>query len=142
MASNPGLTEYRLAFSDRNSAEALSGAKADARRIQNVLFGHGIAGDFNLGLDLQSYLHEISDSSSLVEINNKIRIELGKYLPDIDLREIAVDVLSPDQDPSNTKNSSLIVGFSLGIDLGKKFEFAIIAGINPRGLNIVSTLVL
>ena len=68
MATKAGLKEFKLAYSDRNGVEELTGPLADARRIQNVIFGHGRAGDYGLGVDLQSYLHEISDQQTLDEI--------------------------------------------------------------------------
>lgn len=141
MSSKPGLTEYRLEFSDRNGVVELSGPMADARRIQNVLFGHGRAGDYDLGVDLQSYLHEISDSQTLTEIRDKVRRAVEKYCPSVAINELVIDTLPADKDPSGRNNASLIVGFSLGTSTGKPFEFAVVARKDAKG-DVVSSLVL
>ena len=141
MATKAGLKEFKLAYSDRNGVEELTGAQADARRIQNVIFGHGRAGDYGLGVDLQSYLHEISDQKTLDEIRNKIEAGVKRYCPQVPILEIAVETLSAEQDPTGRKNMTLLVGFSIGTDTGKPYDFAITLRKDAKA-NIVSSLVL
>ncbi len=125
MAKTPGLTEFRMAFGDRGGADALTGHLADARRIQNVLFGHGRAGDFDLGVDIQSYLHEISDQRTLDEIQYKVRRQVEQHCPGVNLRQVVVEVLDRDLDTTGRKNATLIVGFSIGRDTGGTYDFAV-----------------
>lgn len=141
VASKAGLREFRMAYSDRNGVEESSGYLADARRIQNVLFGHGRAGDFDLGVDIQSYLHEISDSITLEEIRDKVRTQVAKYCPDVPIVEVAIDTLDADHDPSGRKNTTVIVGFSIGKATGGTYDFAILARKDAKA-NVVSSLVL
>lgn len=141
MASTPGLKEYRMAYSDRNGVEELSGAAADARRIQNVIFGHGRAGDFGLGVDLQSYLHEISDIETLAELQEKIRGAVAAYCPNVPILEMAVETLSADEDPSGRAGATLIIGISIGQEGAPPYEFAIMAR-KDASQRIVSSLVI
>ena len=141
MATKAGLKEFKLAYSDRNGVEELTGPLADARRIQNVIFGHGRAGDYGLGVDLQSYLHEISDQQTLDEIRNKIESGVKKYCPQVPIIEIAVETLAAEQDPTGRKNMTLLVGFSIGTDTGIPYDFAITLRKDAKA-NIVSSLVL
>ena len=141
MSSTPGKTEYRMAYSDRNSVEEFSGSQADARRIQNILFGHGRAGDYDLGIDIQSYLHEINDSTLISEIRDKIINQIAKYCPDVNVIEVAVDTLDAANDPSGRANTTLIIGISLGTNTGIPYDFAVVARKDVKG-NVISTLTL
>jgi hypothetical protein len=140
MATTPGLAEFRMALGDRGGVDVLTGPLADAKRIQNVLFGHGRAGDFDLGVDIQSYLHEISDQQTLDEIQHKIQRLVGRYCPDVRLNQVAVDVLDRDQDPTGRKNATLIVGFSIGTNNGT-YDFAISVRKDAKQ-NVISSFVL
>ena len=141
MATKAGLKEFKLAYSDRNGVEELTGPLADARRIQNVIFGHGRAGDYGLGVDLQSYLHEISDQQTLDEIRNKIQSGIKKYCPQVPILELVVETLAAEQEPTGRKNMTLLVGVSIGTDTGKPYDFAVTLRKDAKG-NIVSSLVL
>lgn len=141
MASGAGLTEYRMAYSDRNGVEEMTGPAADARRIQNVLFGHGRAGDSKLGVDIQSYLHEISDQKTLEEIRGKVQRAVEEYCPDVSILQVAVDTLSAEQDPTGRKNATLIVGFSLGLATGGTYDFAVSLRKDSKQ-NVISSFVL
>lgn len=141
MATSPGLAEFRMAFGERGGVDVLKGDLADAKRIQNLLFGHGRAGDFKLGVDIQSYLHEISDRQTLDELQVNIQSAVLKHCPGVKLLQVAVDVLSADQDPAGKKNATLIVGFSIGKDNGTTYDFAISIRKDAKQ-NVVSSFVL
>jgi hypothetical protein len=141
MADGAGLTEYRMAYSDRNGVEELTGPAADARRIQNVLFGHGRAGDSKLGVDIQSYLHEISDPKTLEEIRGVVKRAVDLYCPNVNILQVAVDTLSADQDPTGKKNATLIIGFSLGLNTGGTYDFAVSLRKDSKQ-NVISSFVL
>ena len=138
MSALPGKIEYRLEYSDRNGIVEMSGVEADARRIQNILLGHGRAGDYDLGIDIQSYLHEISDATTLSEIRSKISTQIAKYAPDISLNELVIETLTAAQDPSGRANQSLVIGFSIGTATSTNYDFAIIAQQGPQGKIVTS----
>jgi hypothetical protein len=140
MAKQPGKKEFRLEFSDRNGAVELEGYIADARRIQNVLFGHGRAGDYGLGVDVQSYLHEFADPKTKDLLTEKAKTLVMKYCPGVKLNELVVDYMAADQDPTRKKGVSLVIGVSIGSD-GRPYEFALVAKKDAKA-NVVSTLVL
>ena len=141
MGKQAGLTEFRMAFGDRDGVDELKGPLADARRIQNVIFGHGRAGDFGLGVDIQSYLHEISDRETLEEIRWKIEQAVAQYCPGVNVRQVAVDTLAQAEDPTGRKNATLIVGFSLGQPGGGTYDFAISVRKDAKQ-NVISNFVL
>ena len=140
MSSRPGKREFRLEYSDRNGAVELSGHLADARRIQNVLFGHGRAGDSGLGVDAQSFVHELADATTRDRLAERARAQIMKYCPDVSINELAIDYLSPEQDPRGNKGGSVIIAVSIGA-VGRPYEFALVAHKGTKS-NIVSTLVL
>jgi hypothetical protein len=141
MSALPGKTEFRLEYSDRNGVIELNGPEADARRIQNILLGHGRAGDYDLGVDIQSYLHEISDSITLNEIRGKVSTQIAKYAPDIEILEMVIETLDSNSDPSGRANMSLVIGFSIGTDTGTPYDFAIIAQQGVTGKVVTSLTV-
>ena len=123
MTSKPGAREFRMELSDRRTAVEETGDVADARRIQSVLFGHGFIGDFDLGVDLQSYVFEFSDTETTTDIESKISTQLAKYCPRVMIREVVVTLLDSSQDPHGKPNSKLLVAVSIGsgskpIDVG------------------------
>ena len=141
MSKDPGKKEFRMQLSDRNGAVELVGYEADARRIQNVVFGHGRAGDFELGVDIQSYVGEFADETTKNEIAHKIRQQVGHYCPQVAILELVVELGNVDESNHIRKDSTLIVGFSLGTDTGVPFEFALVASKTVQD-KVISTLVL
>jgi phage baseplate assembly protein W len=143
MSAAPQKDEFVLEYSDRNSAKVLSGYQADAKRIQSLLFGHGRAGDFDLGVDIQSYLYELSDEITLNTINSLVRNSIAKYCPNINLKQVEVDILKPSEITTmNFHENSLILGFSLGkYNTDPPYEFAIIARSDDKR-NIISEIIL
>jgi hypothetical protein len=137
MSAEAGKTEYRLQYSDRNGVVELSGPEADARRIQNVLFGHGRAGDSELGLDAQSNLFEFADSTTLLSLTEKAKALVAKYCPSVRVNELVIDLV----DNATTGKKDLVVAVSLGNSTGVPHDFALVArpGVNTV---VVSTLVL
>ena len=141
MTTQSGLIEYKLEYGDRNGVTEMTSFEADARRIQNVLFGHGRVGDYDLGVDIQSYLFEISDSKTIQEIDDKIRTQVAKYCPDTNILELVVETLDESNDPSGRANMSLVIGFSIGNNTGFTYEFAIVARKDFSG-TVVSKLII
>jgi hypothetical protein len=141
MASQAGKDEFVLQFSDTNSIETMTGPEADARRIRNVLFGHGRAGDFKLGIDIQSNLFEFGDSKTLERIASDAREAIGTYCKDVDVKELTTAMLPADQDPTGRNNVSLVIAISIGTPSGAPYDFALVATKTAKK-TVISTLVL
>ena len=140
MSKAPGKIEYRLEYSDREGVVELSGAMADAKRIQNVLFGHSRAGESLFGADITSYVMEFSDSATINEIRSKVSASIAKWCPDVEVRQVAVELLPAAQDPTGRGTNTLIIGLSIGSALGDDLDFAVIAT-QDIGARVRSSLV-
>lgn len=136
MSAEAGKKEYRLEYSDRNGLVEFSDSEADARRIQNVLFGHGRAGDWGLGLDVQSTLFEFADDATLIELTSKARSIVAKYCPNVRVNDLVVDLV----ENATTGKKDLVVAVSLGTP-GVPYDFALVAQPGSRA-TVVSKLVL
>ena len=141
MSKYPGKREFRMEFSDRRTANELSGHEADARRIQNVLFGQGRAGDYGLGVDAQSFTFEFNDRETRNELADKARSLIMRYCPDVVLHELAIEPLPQGNDPTGKKNAMLAIAVSLGRAGNTPHNFAILVSKSVQGL-VVSELVI
>lgn len=139
MTTASGATEYKLQFSDRGGLEELSGHEADARRIQTVLFGHQMAGMTEFGLEVQKYLFEFSDSSTLEEIQDRATSLIALYCPGVRVLGLVVQRISAANDPSGRGTNSIVIGISLGRDDAPAYDFGLAASNTAGGL-VVSTL--
>lgn len=141
MSSTPGKTEYKLQYNDRGSLTALTGPAADARRIQNVLFGHVVAGDADFGIDLQSYLMELSSPEVIGEIESKVSTLIKKYCPDVRVNGILIDLQDVANGPVGRGTNTLIIGISIGTENGQSYDFALVGSRTAQG-TVTSTLIL
>ena len=141
MTTSAGAAEFRLAFSDRGGLETLTGPLADARRIQNVLFGHPRAGDADFGLNLQSFLMEFTDDQTIGVIEDRARTLISTFCPGVVLRGLVVEVPAVGRDPAGRGTNTLIIGLSLGLASGGTYDFAVV-GTKTAKSTVVSSLVL
>lgn len=141
MSSSPGKTEFKLQYNDRGTLATLTGPEADARRIQNVLFGHAFAGNAEFGIDLQSYLMEPSSPEVIGEIESKVSTLIKKYCPEVRVNAILVDLQDVTHGPVGRGTNTLILGISLGADNGQSYDFALVGSRDAKGA-VVSSLVL
>jgi hypothetical protein len=137
MTNQSGLTEYVLKFSDQDDVMTLSGPTADAKRIMNVLLGNGRAGDFDLGVDIPSYLFEVNDSTTINEIVQNSSSQIKQYCPDTNLLQFQVDQMVNEQDP---RGNTIIFGASLGQSNGTTYDFATAVQSPNTGQTIISSL--
>jgi phage baseplate assembly protein W len=140
VTTTAGDREYLLGFSDRRETSSATGGLADARRIQNVLFGRPRAGEAGYGLNLQSYLMEIMDAKTLSELQAKASEQVSRYCPGVRVLAMVVEARTLEADPAGRGVNSLVVGFTLGTETGEE-SYALVA--TPRaGRVTVSTLTL
>ena len=118
MSANPGAVEYRLEHSPYGDGTvSLSGNEANARRIQTALLSHGLAGDVNYGLELQSFIGEILDDVQTSDLQRQITDILNRMVPDVTLQAMVVE--------SDTDNRTLLLGFTIGEPREEPFSFAL-----------------
>jgi hypothetical protein len=132
-----------LAYNDRGGVETLSGSAADARRIQNVLFGSARAGDGSFGLNVQNtYLMELADDQTISEIQDEASRLISTYCPGVRIAALIVEKLDAKRDRTGRGGTNtLLVGISLGESDGSTFDFALTASRTTKR-SVVSTLVL
>ena len=141
MSKLPGKAEFRLAFDDRGGVETLTGHAADARRIQNVLFGQSRADDARFGVDVRSYLMELADPETVGSLRAKAQDAISRYCPGVTVRGLLVEMLDPAKDPSGNRRNTLLIGISIGERANSTYDFALVASTDAAG-SVVSRLVL
>ena len=141
MTAEAGAREFRMALSDRGQAAEESGDLADARRIQSVLFGTGRAGDTRFGVDVTSYLMEISDEATLSELRSRAQEAIARNLPGVQVNALFIELIPSATEPAGRGTNSLAIGVSLGVDEANSFPFVL--AVSPgRDGGLVSRLVL
>ena len=140
MTKNAGATEFSLAYSPRGGLVTRTGYLADAKRIQNVLFGRPRAGDVDFGLAIQTYLMEIADDQTRSEIHRKATQLIAKYCPNVNVRALVVEVPPASVDPTGRGSNTVVIGITLGTRDGD-VNFALLGTRKPEG-TLVSSLVL
>jgi hypothetical protein len=138
MTSTPGATEYTLSVADRGGLTALGGPQADARRIQNLLFGQGRAGNWRFGVSIQGYVAEFLDSGTIGEIETTIQQAIKSELPGVQVLALVVQPGAATGSAFSPARRTLIIGFTLGTAAGP-YSFALSARGDIRG-SILSTL--
>jgi hypothetical protein len=137
MSTNSGDREYILNYSERNETASFKGGLADARRIQNVLFGKPRAGEADYGLNIQSYIAEILDDTTIRELEAKALDQIKRYCPDISIKAFIIEIQSAKNDPTGRGANNITIGITLGKSAASGEEsFAIVGSVSNKKTTI------
>ena len=138
--SKAGRREYILAESENGGVKYQDKHLADARRIQNVIFGSTREGDPEYGVNISSYLMEISETAK-EELEDAIRKAIAKYCPDVRVDAMKIQITQAARgrsDGAGKSSGSIIIGVGLNYQ-GVEFPFALVGEPHPNG-TLVSSL--
>jgi len=134
-----GKTEYKLEFSPYNhQTVGLDPFYSQMRQIQSLLLSKKFLVDSEAGIDIHSYLMEIADEQTLIDIRKKVIEKIKRYLPTINLKDIKIEYAS---DANGRFNKSLIIGVALSKSTGEIMTGVVTFASNKKSNQLLSKII-
>ena len=122
MSDKAGATEFTLGLSDRLENFSYKGDLADAKLVQNIIFGTPTLGARDCFLNIKKYLREPANDITFEEITSKLNDLLSIYAPNVKYQNLKVTT-SEKLNASPEITNSLIIFLSIG-DASQTISFA------------------